>query len=597
MNDMYLSSALTISNYNIIGRKIIFDQKIFKNTIMNNSFYINNNDLTKEGAYFVSSVALIENCGSGQLGDIDSIMLNNYLKSKKIINTDINNFDQTNEYINDFYNIILSDNDDNESFEGKIKTLFLNVYNSANRHFVFSSSRSIYKSDKIDSLNSKLYLEKYFDNNSGLCAGFSILWLVCMINSFSNNSAKFKNKYDSPFDNMETLTIEWFHSSAKKIMESYKENIDKDNLLQDQEVKKYIKLVQNLFKVGNSNLRHDNFFALKIEHKGVLNSKLAEFISSISKTVKDHLCLYIGTHAHAMAIYLQKHENYLRIYFYDPNLKNGDYGFNVPINRNIEHIISQNIDFTKSSELVSDNNLSLFIFAFDKKTLNKKMISDDSSIDPIKLFKYNNWKNDPILASQALRFLSAYDNYFLVNYLIKNVPQIDPNFEENGIVYSLAAACQNGHLLVVKELLKHPKIDINKPGVNGCLPLQVAIVQQNIQIIKELINHPEIDPNAVDLAQTCALSVCYPIYIAVMRKNSEILSLLLSHKEININNGRKLGDGTYETPLSLAEKNGDQGCINLLKAYLKNTNQNKRKNWGSRMQDAIKRKFKIYKFA
>jgi hypothetical protein len=120
-----------------------------------------------------------------------------------------------------------------------------------------------------------------------------------------------------------------------------------------------------------------------------------------------------------MAIYLQKHENYLRIYFYDPNINNGDYGFNVLINGNIEHIIAQNIDFTKSSELFSNNNLSLFMFAFDKNILNKKMTSDDSFINPIKLFKYNNWKHDPILASQALNFLSAYNNYFLVNYLLK----------------------------------------------------------------------------------------------------------------------------------------------------------------------------------
>ncbi|WP_397600245.1 hypothetical protein [Silvanigrella sp.] len=413
MNENFLKSALTISNYNVIGRKINFNQRIFENTIMNN------NNLTREGTYFLSSIALIENCGSGLLGDIDSIMLNNYLKSKKIINTDIKNFEQTDEFVNNFYDIILSDMNNNETFEAKIKSLFSDAYNNANRHFVFSNSRSVFKKGDMEALNSKKYLEKYFDNNSGLCSGFSLLWLNCMMNSFSKNSTQFKNDNDFSFDNMEKLSIEWFHSSAKKIIESYKDNIHKDNLLQDQEVNKYINLVQNLFNVGNSRLRHDNFFALKIEHKSVLNSKLAEFISSISKTVKDHLCLYISTNFHAMAIYLQKHENYLRIYFYDPNINNGDYGFNVLINGNIEHIIAQNIDFTKSSELFSNNNLSLFMFAFDKNILNKKMTSDDSFINPIKLFKYNNWKHDPILASQALNFLSAYNNYFLVNYLLK----------------------------------------------------------------------------------------------------------------------------------------------------------------------------------
>ncbi len=127
------------------------------------------------------------------------------------------------------------------------------------------------------------------------------------------------------------------------------------------------------------------------------------------------------------------------------------------------------------------------------------------------------------------------------------------------------------------------------------MPLQVAIVQQNIQIIKELINHPEINPNAVDLAQTRPLSTCSPVFIAVRKKKSEILSLLLSHEKININNGRIKIDGTYETPLLLAEKNGDQGCINLLKEFLRNTNQNKRKKWGTRMHEVIKSKFKVSK--
>lgn len=137
MNDGFLNSALTLSNYKVAGRKIIFDQMIFKNTIMNNPFYMNNNTLTREGTYFIFSVAMIENCGSGLLDDIDFTMLNSYLKSKKIISIDLKNSDQIDEYINNFYDIILSDSDNNNSVEGKIKSTFSDIYNNANRHFIF----------------------------------------------------------------------------------------------------------------------------------------------------------------------------------------------------------------------------------------------------------------------------------------------------------------------------------------------------------------------------------------------------------------------------------------------------------------------------
>lgn len=394
----------------------------------------------------------------------------------------------------------------------------------------------MFKKNDIDGLNSKSYLEKYFDNNSGLCAGFSLLWLTCMMNTFSKNSNQYNSFMDPSFDQMEILTLEWFHSSTKKIMESYKENVEKNTLLQNKDLDKYIKLVQKLFKVGNTKLRHDNFFALKVANKNVLNSKLAEFISSISRAVKDHLCLYIGTYVHAMAIYLQKHENYLRIYFYDSNLKKGEYGFNIPLNGNVEQIIAQNIDFTKSSALVAGNNLCVFIFAFDKNTLNTKVTLEDSSINPIKLLKYNNWKSDPILASQALIFLSAFNNYFLVKYLLKYVPQIDPNLEETGVGSSLVSACQNGNVEIVRELLKHPNIDVHQPGMLGMLPLQVATVQQNTYIIKELLNTSKVNPNAVNLARPSPLSSCSVVYIAVWKRNSKILALLLSHE----NKGKKI---------------------------------------------------------
>lgn len=82
-----------------------------------------------------------------------------------------------------------------------------------------------------------------------------------------------------------------------------------------------------------------------------------------------------------------------------------------------------------------------------------------------------------------------------VKEILKN-KNVDVNKILNGDT-TLTYAIDNEDREVVKELLKHPKIDVNLKNVDGLTPLTLAINYDDFEIIKLLLKHSKIDKELV----------------------------------------------------------------------------------------------------
>jgi hypothetical protein len=106
------------------------------------------------------------------------------------------------------------------------------------------------------------------------------------------------------------------------------------------------------------------------------------------------------------------------------------------------------------------------------------------------------------------------------------------------IVAVLFVACQEGHVTVVKLLLAHGGIDVNKAMDGGTTPLFVACQKGHAAIVKLLLGHNEIDANkATDGGITQLFLVC-------RGGHAEFVKLLLAHDAIDVNKGTTDGSGT-----------------------------------------------------
>ena len=158
-------------------------------------------------------------------------------------------------------------------------------------------------------------------------------------------------------------------------------------------------------------------------------------------------------------------------------------------------------------------------------------------------------------------------HYLEVVKLLVSHPQIDIN---KGSLQSgetpLLVASMNGNEEVVKELLAHPKIDVNKVYESGpdegASALLVASSNRppSLEVVKDLLSHPDIDVNHQVDSQ-------YPkptaLFIASQKGNLTLLKMLLAHEKIDVNQGMK---GNRErTALFTASAMGN---VDIVKALL-----------------------------
>eukprot|EP00010_Vexillifera_abyssalis_P009168 CAMPEP_0201545946 /NCGR_PEP_ID=MMETSP0173_2-20130828/2353_1 /ASSEMBLY_ACC=CAM_ASM_000268 /TAXON_ID=218659 /ORGANISM="Vexillifera sp., Strain DIVA3 564/2" /LENGTH=181 /DNA_ID=CAMNT_0047954497 /DNA_START=20 /DNA_END=565 /DNA_ORIENTATION=+ len=117
----------------------------------------------------------------------------------------------------------------------------------------------------------------------------------------------------------------------------------------------------------------------------------------------------------------------------------------------------------------------------------------------------------------------------------KLIDQVDVNtYDENTPLY---AASKNNQVQVVKLLLKHPEIDVNKAhGLDEYweTPLCVASSNNHVEVVKMLLKHHKIDVNKGKDRRHSGLWWWTPLCIASKRNNVEVVKLLLKHRKIDL---------------------------------------------------------------
>ncbi|KTD40134.1 ankyrin repeat domain-containing protein [Legionella parisiensis] len=130
---------------------------------------------------------------------------------------------------------------------------------------------------------------------------------------------------------------------------------------------------------------------------------------------------------------------------------------------------------------------------------------------------------------------------------------IDVNIEDPQRDKPFSIAAQHGHLNIVRELLKHPDIDLNyRQGLSKPTLLTQIVRSKTPDAIKTLeliLDHPKIDVNLKDDTQLS------PLCTAVRYGNVNAVKALLKHKAIDVNQGN---------PLEIAIREGHFDILKLL---------------------------------
>ena len=121
---------------------------------------------------------------------------------------------------------------------------------------------------------------------------------------------------------------------------------------------------------------------------------------------------------------------------------------------------------------------------------------------------------------------------------------VDVNYPRfNGEETPLIVACQNGHLEVMRELLKHKNVDVNRRDENNDTPLANASRYDNLEVVRELLKHKNVE-NVGEALEAAVTSV---------DSSFEIVCELMKHDNVNVN----YVNGYDNTPLIIASWWGD----------------------------------------
>ena len=121
------------------------------------------------------------------------------------------------------------------------------------------------------------------------------------------------------------------------------------------------------------------------------------------------------------------------------------------------------------------------------------------------------------------------------------------------------AACRDGHTEIVKHMMQHERIDVNKQdSFGGCTPFYLACQNGHTEIVKYMMQDERVDVNKQDKDGWT------PIWIASDKNHTQVVQAILqSGRYINL-------DAKYEnkTALEQAREKGFQEIANLLTEYI-----------------------------
>mmetsp|Transcript_29834 Transcript_29834/g.65212 ORF Transcript_29834/g.65212 Transcript_29834/m.65212 type:complete len:884 (-) Transcript_29834:338-2989(-) len=154
-------------------------------------------------------------------------------------------------------------------------------------------------------------------------------------------------------------------------------------------------------------------------------------------------------------------------------------------------------------------------------------------------------------------FIAAQEGHADIVRKLLTHPQLDVNrAEENGIT-PLNMAAQQGHLEVVVALLEDARAHVNQPTKDGCTPLYIAAQQGHVEVVRTLMLGSRNGPVDVNAAMKNGVT---PIYMASQKGHGEVVRLLMRHPRININ----AADWRGFTPLYIAAAEGHLKVVQQL---------------------------------
>jgi len=194
----------------------------------------------------------------------------------------------------------------------------------------------------------------------------------------------------------------------------------------------------------------------------------------------------------------------------------------------------------------------------------------------------------------ALYYACEIGNVEMVKLLL-SISSIDPNAAGEYGDTPLVVACEKkSNLNIIKLLLAHPNIDVNKRVIYGGVytPLYTACDQGNLAIVRLLMSQPGIDVNMncgeddgdVDVALHAACSQGFskivtallahpsidvnvqdtygrtPFYMACNDNHTKVVELLLARDDVDVNLANKYG----KTPYQIVKDNHDYSLTCIL---------------------------------
>ena len=460
--------------------------------------------------------------------------------------------------------------------------------------YIFSSHKFIKTNQYSDkgwknsfSLNKKEYIMEYFYRFTGQCAGFSFLWLLCMISSKNkvnyynflhkhkevNRLSKDKEEIDT-YKDLLKINIEWFYSSIENIKEAIIKSNHIGNSIVDKftityETKKsnysFIYLVKLFQNIAGDSIITNRLIILDQKNKTFDFSKLMNEISILKSKF---LCCFLGTESHAMALYIQTIGNDLIFYFYDPDTNPINYYFSISkknanwrdaaskkLNETIAntfYFISANY-FSRSSP--DSNFIVLSIFNNEDFLANPQQ--DD---DKIKFMTSQNYC-DIICQKKIIKILNQFivvDNILAIKFLLRKYPNLDIN-EYNKSGYTLFyKSCAEKSIYAFKTILKHPRLEPNKKNsFNKKATIHMAVLIDNPEFLIEII---KLDSLNINLKDDMSDS---PLHIAIKKNKIEFVKILLTNKNIDLNNE----NSEKETALQIAKKLNLYKICELLESH------------------------------
>ena len=155
--------------------------------------------------------------------------------------------------------------------------------------------------------------------------------------------------------------------------------------------------------------------------------------------------------------------------------------------------------------------------------------------------------------NDGLKIAAEQGNLKMVKSFLK-CSQVDLNIGYKYGITPLYQASNNGHSSSVEELLNDPRTDVNVE-VNSGTALYTAAEHGNTQVVRLLLSHYDIDVNKLNARNQMSV-----LMIAVAKGHVGIVNLLIHHSQTDVN----IIDAKDESAISIASKRGSLKLVKLI---------------------------------